>query len=353
MVKWRFECDYTEGAHPEVMQRLLETNLEQTTGYGEDAYCARAQEKIRAACRRPEAQVHFLMGGTQANVTVIRAALRPYQGAFSADTGHIHVHETGAVEASGHKVLALPGQEGRISAGQIREACQAHWSDSSREHMVQPGMVYLSHPTEIGTLYTRRELEEIREVCREWNLYLFLDGARLGYGLAAEENDLELPDLARLCDVFYIGGTKVGALFGEAVVLIHPRLQENFRYVEKQQGAMLAKGRLLGIQFDTLFTGDLYQRIGRHGIQMAHRLRDGMKELGLPFFCESPTNQQFVILTREEADRLAEKYSFSPWKPVGEDRLAVRFCTSWATREDAVEELLADLKAMQQTEQEA
>lgn len=353
MVKWRFECDYTEGAHPEVMRRLLETNLEQTTGYGEDAYCIQAQEKIRAACLCPNAQVHFLVGGTQANVTVIRAALRPYQGVLSADTGHIHVHETGAVEASGHKVLALPGQNGKITAGQIREACQAHWTDSSREHMVQPGMVYLSHPTEIGTLYTRQELEEIREVCREWNLYLFLDGARLGYGLAAEENDLELPDLARLCDVFYIGGTKVGALFGEAVVVVHPALQENFRYVEKQQGAMLAKGRLLGIQFDTLFTEDLYLRMGRHGIQMAYRLRDGMKQLGIPFYCESSTNQQFVILTRKEVELLEETYSFSPWKSVEEGRLAVRFCTSWATREEAVAQLLSDLKAIRQSQQEA
>ena len=352
MVKWRFECDYTEGAHPEVMRRLLETNGEQTTGYGEDAYCTQAQEKIRVACQCPEAQVHFLMGGTQANVTVIRAALRPYQGVLSAETGHIHIHETGAVEASGHKVLALPSQNGKITAGQVREACQAHWSDSSREHMVQPGMVYLSHPTEIGTLYTRRELEEIREVCREWNLYLFLDGARLGYALAAEEHDLELPDLARLCDVFYIGGTKVGALFGEAVV-VHPGLQENFRYVEKQQGAMLAKGRLLGIQFDTLFTGDLYRRMGRHGIQMAHRLRNGMKQMGIPFFCDSPTNQQFVILTQTQADQLAEKYSFSPWKKLKGDQLAVRFCTSWATKEEAVEELLTDLQAVRQAGQEA
>ena len=236
-----FNSDYTEGAHPRILERLMETNLEQTTGYGEDAYCEAAREAIRKVCDAPEADVHFLVGGTQANFTVISSALKPYQGVLCADTGHINVHETGAVEACGHKVLALPGKDGKITAEQIRNAHDLHWSDESHEHIAQPKMVYISHPTELGTLYTKGELEEIGRVCRECGLYLFLDGARLGYGLMAPGTDVTIADIAKICDVFYIGGTKVGALFGEAVVIMNPQLKPDFRYCIKQKGGMLAK----------------------------------------------------------------------------------------------------------------
>ncbi|WP_434309270.1 threonine aldolase family protein [Hominifimenecus sp. rT4P-3] len=343
---WRFECDYTEGAHPEIMKRLLETNEEQTPGYGEDFYCGQARKKIQDLCGRADADVHFLVGGTQTNATVIRAALRPHQGVLSAESGHINVHETGAIEASGHKVLALPGEYGKLSARQIQEACQAHYTDSSQEHIVQPGMVYLSHPTEIGTLYSLAELQEIRKVCQEWGLWLFLDGARLGYGMAASGSDISFRELAELCDVFYIGGTKVGALFGEAVVIMASALKKDFRYMIKQQGGMLAKGRLLGIQFDTLFTDDLYLKISRHAVQMAEQIRDGFQKLGYSFFCESQTNQQFLILSPAQIEALSEKYSFSIWEEVDQEHIAVRFCTSWATKEEAVEELLADAAAI-------
>lgn len=343
---WRFECDYTEGAHPAILERLLETNEEQTPGYGTDLYCESARKKIQAACEREDVDVHFLVGGTQANVTVIRAALRPYQGVISASTGHINVHETGAVEAAGHKVLALPGRDGKLTADQVQETCRAHYADPDREHTVQPGMVYLSHPTETGTLYSLKELTEIRDACREWGLSLFLDGARLGYGMAAEGNEIGFPELARLCDVFYIGGTKVGALFGEAVVISDPGLQKDFRYEIKQQGGMLAKGRLLGLQFDTLFTGGRYLTIARHAVRMAERIRDGFQKQGYSFLCESRTNQQFPILSNAEVEALSEKYCFSRWEAVDSEHTAVRFCTSWATKEEAVEALLADVAAL-------
>ena len=255
----RFDCDYVEGAHEMILRRMLETNMQQTAGYGEDEICESARQKIRATCDAPEAAVHFLVGGTQANATVIASILRPHQGVLCAATGHINVHETGAVEALGHKVLPLPHTEGKITAEQVRQAVEAHYADAAFEHIVQPGMVYISHPTEYGTLYSLAELTALSEVCRACRLPLFLDGARLGYGLAA--GDVTLPDLARLCDVFYIGGTKCGALLGEAVVICDPALQKDFRYHIKQRGGMLAKGRLLGIQFDVLFTDGLYQRI--------------------------------------------------------------------------------------------
>ena len=242
----QFQCDYEEGACPQILKRLVETNLEQTPGYGEDVYCEAARAKIRALCAKEDAEVQFLVGGTQTNMTVIASILRPHQGVLAADTGHINVHETGAVEATGHKVLALPSKEGKITGQQIKEYYDLHWSDESREHIVQPKMVYISHPTEVGTLYTKNELENISTVCKECGLYLFLDGARMGYGLMAPGTDVTLPDIAKCCDVFYIGGTKVGALFGEAVVITNPCLKQDFRYCIKQKGGMLAKGRLLG-----------------------------------------------------------------------------------------------------------
>ena len=340
-----FECDYTEGACPEIIARLTETNMLQTAGYGEDEFCASAADKIRRLCQSPDAAVHFLVGGTQTNATVISAALRPHQGPLCAVTGHINAHETGAVEATGHKVLPLPSTDGKIRAAQIAEYVEAHMHDASFEHMVRPGMVYISHPTENGTIYSRAELEEIASTCRRYGLYLFVDGARLGYGLAAEGADLTLPDLARLTDVFYIGGTKVGALFGEAVVITNYALKQDFRYLIKRHGGMLAKGRLLGLQFDTLMTDGLYERISGHAIRLAMKLRAGIKEAGFPFAFESPTNQQFPVLPDTLLERLSKKYSYSVWGKPDAEHTTVRFCTSWATREENVDALIADLKA--------
>ncbi|MCI6092116.1 low specificity L-threonine aldolase [bacterium] len=338
-----FNSDYTEGAHPRILERLMETNLEQTTGYGEDAYCEAAREAIRKVCDAPEADVHFLVGGTQANFTVISSALKPYQGVLCADTGHINVHETGAVEACGHKVLALPGKDGKITAEQIRNAHDLHWSDESHEHIAQPKMVYISHPTELGTLYTKGELEEIGRVCRECGLYLFLDGARLGYGLMAPGTDVTIADIAKICDVFYIGGTKVGALFGEAVVIMNPQLKPDFRYCIKQKGGMLAKGRLLGIQFLELFRDGLYFEIAKHAIDMAMILKEGLKEKGYSFFMDSVTNQQFIMIEDEKLEKIREKYGVTYQQRYDETHSVIRLCTSWATTEENVRSLLADL----------
>ena len=340
----RFECDYGEGAHPKILEALVETNLEQTEGYGLDPHCNHARELIRQACQAPEAGVEFLVGGTQANATVIAAILRPYQGALCAQTGHINVHETGAVEASGHKVLPLPAKDGKITAQAIRQACETHWGDATHEHMVQPGLVYLSQPTEEGTLYTRSELEDIRSVCDDYHLPLYIDGARCGYGLGAEENDVALADLARLASVFYIGGTKVGALFGEAVVIPDPAIRKDFRYMVKRMGGMLAKGRLLGIQFEVLFQDGLYEQLGRRAVSLAQKLADAFEAKDIPMLHKSPTNQQFPILTKQQRDKLGEKYAFSFWQQLDEDRAAVRFCTSWATREEDVDALMADIQ---------
>ena len=338
-----FNSDYTEGAHPRILERLMETNLEQTTGYGEDAYCEAAREAIRKVCDAPEADVHFLVGGTQANFTVISSALKPYQGVLCADTGHINVHETGAVEACGHKVLALPGKDGKITAEQIRNAHDLHWSDESHEHIAQPKMVYISHPTELGTLYTKGELEEIGRVCRECGLYLFLDGARLGYGLMAPGTDVTIADIAKICDVFYIGGTKVGAFFGEAVVIMNPQLKPDFRYCIKQKGGMLAKGRLLGIQFLELFRDGLYFEIAKHAIDMAMIIKEGLKEKGYSFFMDSVTNQQFIMIEDEKLEKIREKYGVTYQQRYDETHSVIRLCTSWATTEENVRSLLADL----------
>ena len=302
-----FNSDYTEGAHSRLMERLMETNLEQTVGYGEDAYCEEAREAIRRVCEAPNADVHFLVGGTQTNFTVISLALRSYQGVICADTGHINVHETGAVEATGHKVLALPGTDGKIKAEQVKEAYALHWSDESREHIVQPKMVYISHPTELGTLYTKTELQALHDVCKECGLYLFLDGARLGYGLMAPGTDVTLPDIAALCDVFYIGGTKVGALFGEAVVICNPELKNDFRYGIKQHGGMLAKGRLLGVQFLELFKDGLYFEIAKHAIDMAMLLKNELTKKGYHFYMDSVTNQQFIIIDDKKLEEIRKK----------------------------------------------
>ena len=341
-----FHNDYSEGCHEAVMQKLQQTNLEQTPGYGEDAYCAAAAEMIRKKCGWEDVAVHFLVGGTQANVTVMAAALRHHQGAICAESGHIHVHETGALEATGHKCLALPAHEGKISASQVEDYVLAHRADPSFEHMAQPKLVYISNPTEWGTLYTLAELEALSAVCKKLGLYLFVDGARLGYGLMAKGNDVTMEDMARLCDVFYIGGTKVGALFGEAVVITNPELKEDFRYHIKQRGGMLAKGRLLGVQFCALFENDLYFTISAHADRLADKLRDCFSELGYSFFMENTTNQLFPVLPSAVRAELGKKYTFIEMDQVDEDRRACRFCTSWATKEENVEALCADLRSL-------
>lgn len=338
-----FNNDYAEGCHQKVLEALAGTNMEQTPGYGEDEYCAKAAGKIRALCGREDAAVHFLVGGTQANLTVIDAALRPHQGALCAVSGHINGHETGAVEATGHKVLTVPSADGKITAAQVERVVLAHRADSSFEHTVQPKLVYISNPTELGTLYTLAELEALSDTCHKLGLYLFLDGARLGYGLAAMGNDVTLPDIARLCDVFYIGGTKVGALFGEAVVMGNPVLAEDFRYLIKQHGGMLAKGRLLGVQFDALMTDGLYFEIAAHADRLADKLRETFHRLNIPFLVPGITNQLFPILPDAVLEKLSEKYVFCEQERVDETHRAVRFCTSWATRPEAVDALCADL----------
>lgn len=342
----RFNSDYTEGCYPDILERLAETNMEQTAGYGEDEYCAKAAALIKEACKAPEAAVHFLVGGTQTNITVISSALKHYQGVITATSGHINVHETGALEASGHKCLAIETADGKLTAAQIAKYTDAHFADESFEHTVQPKMVYISNPTEVGTIYKKAELEEIYRVCRERKLYLFLDGARLGYGLACRENDLALSDIAELTDVFYIGGTKVGALFGEAVVITNEDLKADFRYNIKQRGGMLAKGRLLGIQFMTLFEEDRYFKISAHAAKLAEKLKDELTKMNIPFLVESPSNQQFPILPDEVLDRLKEKYSYAYQARVDAHHSAVRFCTSWATREEDVDQLIEDIREM-------
>ncbi len=339
----RFNCDYLEGAHPRIMEKLAETNLVQTPGYGEDEFCERAREVIKEKCGVPDAYVQFLVGGTQTNLTVIASILRPYQGVLSAVTGHINAHETGAIEATGHKVLALPSEDGKITAAQVQEAYDAHWADGAHEHIVQPGMVYISHPTENGTLYTKEELKALYETCQKLELPLYLDGARLGYGLMSEGSDLTWKDIAEYTDVFYIGGTKVGALFGEAVVITNPALTKDFRYMIKQRGGMLAKGRLLGIQFLALLEDGLYEEIAGKAVKQAMRLKEAFLEKGYPLFYNSYTNQQFPIMPKEHLEQLKENYAFELWVPLDDEYSAVRFCTSWATRDEDVEKLIADL----------
>ena len=341
-----FNCDYMEGAHPKILKRLQETNLEQTVGYGEDPYCESAKKKIRKACGFPEAAVFFLIGGTQTNAAVIKSMLRPYEGVIAAESGHINVHEAGAIETGGHKVLALPASLGKLEAGTLCRYLEGFFRDPSASHMVQPGMVYISHPTEYGTLYAPEELKALRAVCTRYGLPLYLDGARLGYGLAAGEGVLTLPQIAECCDAFYIGGTKVGALFGEAVVF--PRTApKGFFTLMKQQGAVLAKGRLLGLQFDTLFTDGLYLRISAHAIEMAMRLKEILTGAGCPLWLDSPTNQQFVILDSGKRAALAGKVGYEVWEEREDGSAVARFAASWATKEEdllALQEALSSVR---------
>lgn len=341
-----FSCDYLEGAHPAILQRLCETNFAQTAGYGTDEYCESAREKIRAACGAPNAEIHFLVGGTQTNATVIDALLRSYEGVIAADTGHISVHEAGAIEFGGHKVLTLPQENGKITASQIRALLDQYEDDANRDHTVMPGMVYLSQPTEYGTLYSKKELAAISALCREKRLPLYIDGARLAYALACPENDVTLRDLAALCDIFYIGGTKCGALLGEAVVIPQPGLIPHFFTIIKQHGALLAKGRLLGIQFDTLFTDGLYLRLSRHAIAMAARLKEVFARHAIPMACLSPTNQQFVILSPSQYDALIAQVAFEIWERHADGTLTCRFVTSWATTDADIDHLDRCLAAL-------
>lgn len=341
-----FQCDYNEGAHPSILEKMIATNMEQTPGYGEDVYCQVAAAKIKAACGDESLAVHFLVGGTQTNMTVIDAALRSHQGVLCADTGHINVHETGAVEACGHKVLGLPSKDGKINAEQVRKYCEVHFANGGNEHMVQPGMVYISNPTEYGTLYSLQELKDLHVICKEYDLYLFLDGARLGYGLAAPDNDLTYADLAKYTDVFYIGGTKMGALFGEAVVISNDDLKRDFRYFIKQRGGMLAKGRLLGIQFDVLFTDNLYLKIAENAIRQAEEIRAAMTEKGYTFVAPNRTNQIFVIMPDKDLQVLGEQFEYAYDSQVTEDSSLVRFCTSWATKDENVEKLVNAIRAL-------
>jgi len=336
-----FACDYLEGAHPRILQRLAETNLDQLPGYGADGHCARARDLIRAACGAPEADVFFLAGGTQTNQVVISSLLRTYEGVVAPETGHVNLHEGGAIELSGHKVLALPARQGKISHEDLWDFLAGFYQDENREHMVFPGMVYLSWPTEFGTLYSKAELEAIYGVCQRFDLPLFLDGARLGYGLGSPESDLTLPEIARLCDVFYIGGTKVGALLGEAVVFPRGNAPARFFTVMKQHGAVLAKGRVLGVQFETLFEDGLYFDLGRRANETAQLLRAALHRRNIPFYLESPTNQQFVILENERLRALRGQVGFDFWELYDEERTVVRFTTSWATSPESIEALEA------------
>ena len=334
-----FECDYNTGAHPKILEALVATNMVACPGYGNDEYTASAKEKIRAACGREDADVRFLVGGTQTNRIVISSMLKNYEGVISATTGHISAHEAGAIEASGHKVLTVPGYDGKLRASDVEALIKTFYADGAHEHMVFPGMVYISHPTEYGTLYTLSELREISELCHRYELPLFLDGARLGYGLMSRDTDVTLRDIASLCDVFYIGGTKVGALCGEAVVFTHNNAPKHFFSTVKQNGALLAKGRLLGIQFDTLFTDDLYFEISKNAIDRAEDIKRLFADKGYKFFKNSPTNQQFIVMSDEKIGELSPLVRFEIWERIDDTHCAVRFATSWATTREDIEAL--------------
>ena len=335
-----FENDYCEGAHPAILQKLMETNFEKVSGYGTDPYCASAREKIRAACACSEADVTFISGGTQTNAIVIASMLHRWEGVVAASTGHVNGHEAGAIEYTGHKVLGLPHKNGKLDAADVRDFCATFYADGNHDHMVFPGMVYISHPTEYGTLYSKAELEALSAVCHTYHMPLFVDGARLGYALASEGTDVTLADLAKLTDVFYIGGTKVGALSGEAVVFPHGA-PAHFMTMVKQQGALLAKGRLLGLQFDVLFTDDLYQTISRNAIATANALKQGLADKGYRFFLDSPTNQIFIVFSNEQLAALEGKAKFGFWEKFDDTHTVMRIATSWATRMEEIDGLLA------------
>ena len=339
MKKLSFECDYRTGAHPEILKKLIETNMESLDAYGCDIYSENAKTKIRKACKNDDIDIIFLSGGTQTNLIVISSLLESYEGVIAADTGHISIHEAGAIEYHGHKVLSLPHKDGKIDPDNLKNYIKDFYSDENHEHMVFPGMVYISHPTENGTLYSKSEIKEISEICRENNIYLYMDGARLGYGLMSNETDVTLTDISELCDAFYIGGTKVGALCGEAVVFRKSVMPKHFMTIVKQHGALLAKGRLTGIQFDTLFTDNLYFKISKNAIDTAEMLKTVLRKKGYRFAWDSPTNQQFVILENAFIETLKEKVGFSFWEKYDENHTIVRFATSWSTTKEDIENL--------------
>lgn len=336
----RFDSDYIEGAHPKILKRIVETNYEQHVGYSKDKYTESAKEKIKKALKNDNVDIHILVSGTQTNMTVISSILRSYQAVICVDTGHINVHETGAIESFGNKVLTMPNDEGRITAKQIEELVKMYNEDDAPEHMVMPKLVFLALPTECGTNYTKEQLKEIYETCKKNNLYLYIDGARLGYGLTAKDTDLKIDDIPNLCDVFYIGGTKCGALFGEAVVIVNDELKKDFRYYIKQRGAMLAKGRLLGLQFDTLFEKELYFKICKQAVELALRIKEAAINKGYKLLYNSFTNQQFIIFPNDKLKELEKEFTFFKWKKIDENNTAVRICTSWATTEENVDKLI-------------
>jgi threonine aldolase len=341
-----FICDYNTGCHPAILKRLQETNMEPQSGYGNDEYCLSAAKKIATACGCPDAQVEFTVGGTQTNQIVISSMLGPLEGVISASTGHVNAHESGAIEITGHKVLSLPGYDGKLKASDVGNYLGLFYGDENHSHMVYPGMVYISYPTEYGTLYTKKELEDLKSVCTEYNIPLFIDGARLGYGLMSDSCDLTLKDIARIADVFYIGGTKVGALCGEAIVFTHGNRPERFVGLKKQRGGLLAKGRLLGIQFDVLFTGNLYFDIARNAIERANELKALLASKGYSFLLDSPTNQQFVILEDSFYKKLSKLIGIEFWEKPDETHTAVRFATSWSTTKEDILELKEVLDRM-------
>ena len=334
-----FANDYTQGACQEILDAIVKTNFENLSGYGADKYCESAKVKISKACEVENADVYFLVGGTQTNAVVINSMLQSYEGVIAAEMGHISVHEAGAIELTGHKVLTLPHHNGKINVNEVKGYLQTFYADKNHEHMVFPGMVYISHPTEYGTLYTKNELTEISEICKKYKIPLFLDGARLAYGLMAKDTDVTLPDIARLCDVFYFGGTKAGALLGEAVIFTKNNTPKNFVTRIKQHGALLAKGRLLGVQFDTLFSNDLYKRIGKYTVNLSEKLKNILHKKNYRFYLESPTNQQFIIIENIKMEELEKKVSFSFWEKYDEKHTVIRLATSWATIEKDLNEL--------------
>lgn len=342
MKMYSFKSDYSEGAHPQVMEALVRTNFEQTTGYSQDDYCEQARHKIKEQLKREDVDIHFLVGGTQANLTVIASALKPYQACIAADTGHINVHETGAIEATGHKVLTIQSDDGKINSKQVQEVLDLH----TDEHMVQPKMIYISNPTEVGTIYSASELKALYDFAKAHQLYLFVDGARLASALAIKENSLTLEDLAFYSDVFYIGGTKCGALFGEAVVISNEELKPDFRYMMKQRGGMLAKGRLLGLQFLALFENNLYYQIGEYENKMAARMRDVFVQHGLTFLADSPSNQLFPILKDSVIEEIGKKYEYTYMQRIDPTHSCIRLVTSFATNAKKVEEFVSDIESV-------
>lgn len=331
-----FENDYNAGAHPKVIQRLVETNLEPLSGYGTDEYCESAKEKIKSFIKCQNAEIFFLTGGTQTNQIVIDTMLEPYEGVIAAKTGHVSMHEAGAIEFSGHKVLELESHDGKINADELKTYLLNFYADENHEHMVFPGMVYISYPTEYGTLYSKNELEKISAICKEYDIKLYIDGARLAYGLCSKQADLKIEEIATLCDVFYIGGTKAGALCGEALVFTKGDMPKHFLTQVKQHGALLAKGRLLGVQFDALFTDNLYLEIGNHAIEQAEKLKDLFRKKNCELYLDSPTNQQFIIVDDKKAAELARKVKYSFWEKLDENRTVIRFVTSWSTTGDDI-----------------